>query len=141
MTAEKAWIQIARREEIPLREGRAVRIGNREIALFNLGNRFLAVENLCPHRGGPLADGIVSGSTVVCPLHAWKFNLENGAGVSATSQGSCVQKFATHVEDGIVLLELPAEFAAGSSVAPTCVEFEADRPWRWSPSIRVVEEM
>ena len=141
MSGKKTWIQIAHCSEIPLREGRAVRVGNHEIAIFNLGNRFLAVENLCPHRGGPLADGIVSGSTVVCPLHAWKFNLETGEGVSATSHGSCVQKFPTRVEDGIVLLELPAEFAGGSAVAPACAELEVDRPWSWSSSVRVVDEL
>jgi nitrite reductase (NADH) small subunit len=56
-----------------------VRFGDREIAIFNLGDRFLAVDNRCPHKGGPLSDGIVSGATVVCPLHAWKVNLETGS--------------------------------------------------------------
>ena len=55
-----------------------MKVGNREIAIFNLGDRFLAVDNRCPHKGGPLADGIVSGTTVVCPLHAWKMSLETG---------------------------------------------------------------
>jgi nitrite reductase (NADH) small subunit len=135
------WIRITECENIPLREGRVVRIGDQEIAVFNLGDRFFAVENRCPHRGGPLADGIVSGNTVVCPLHAWKFNLETGAGVSATSQGSCVRAFPTRVQDGIVQLELPAEFAGGIEVAPICAEFGADRPWSWSPSVRIVDEL
>src|SRR5690348_6307114 len=78
MTQEK-WVRITRCENIPLREGRAVRVGNRDIAVFNLGGRFLAVENRCPHQAGPLADGIISGNTVVCPLHAWKVDLECGA--------------------------------------------------------------
>jgi nitrite reductase (NADH) small subunit len=135
------WIRITDRENIPLREGRVVRVGDQEIAVFNLGDRFLAVENRCPHRGGPLADGIVSGSSVVCPLHAWKFNLENGTGVSAASKGSCVQTFPTRVEDGIVHLELPAALAARRDVATACAEFEAERPWSWSPSVRVVDEL
>ena len=64
--------------DIPPREGRALILGGREIAIFNLGTRFLAIDNRCPHKGGPLSDGIVSANTVVCPLHAWKINLETG---------------------------------------------------------------
>lgn len=105
MTQEK-WVRITHCENIPLREGRAVKIGGRDIAVFNLGNRFLAVENRCPHQGGPLADGITSGSTVVCPLHAWKVDLECGAVVKPTDRGSCVRSFQVRVEDGIVLLNV-----------------------------------
>ena len=54
-------------------------IGDGEIAIFNLGDRFVAVDNRCPHQGGPLCDGIVAGDSVVCPLHAWKVNLDTGA--------------------------------------------------------------
>lgn len=101
------WIRIARSQDIPIREGRQVRVGEREIAIFNLGNdRFLAVESRCPHKDGPLADGIVSGQTVVCPLHAWKFNLETGEGASSASAGRCVETFTTKVEQGIVLVEI-----------------------------------
>lgn len=113
MKEAKTWIRVARCHDIPLREGRAVKIGNREIAVFNLGDRFLAVENRCPHKAGPLADGIVSGAAVVCPLHAWKFSLETGQGVSSASAASCVKAFRTHVEDGVVLLRLVSEYEDG----------------------------
>ena len=111
------WIRIAPTDQIPQREGRAVLIGDREIALFNLGpsngvdagDRFFATDNQCPHKGGPLCDGIVTGSSVVCPLHAWKVNLETGQ-VERPSHGKdhCVATYSTRVEDGIVLIELPA---------------------------------
>lgn len=106
MSENERWARIAYCRDIPLREGRSVKVGAREIAVFNLGDRFLAVENRCPHKGGPLADGIVSGSTVVCPLHAWKMSLETGQGVNGPSASSCVETFRTRVEGGIVLLEL-----------------------------------
>jgi len=105
MNGADAWIRIVHCCDIPLREGRAVKVGNREIAIFNLGDRFLAIENRCPHKGGPLADGIVAGSTVVCPLHAWKMSLETGKGANGPSASSCVETFRTRVEGGIVLLE------------------------------------
>ena len=57
----RQWVRITACENIPPREGRAAMAGDREIALFNLGDRFLAVDNRCPHQGGPLADGIVAG--------------------------------------------------------------------------------
>jgi nitrite reductase (NADH) small subunit len=106
MNGRSTWVRIAYCRDIPLREGRAVKICNREIAIFNLGERFLAVENRCPHKGGPLADGIVSGATVVCPLHAWRLSLETGKGVNGPSASSCVEAFRTRVEGGVVLLEL-----------------------------------
>lgn len=106
MNENATWLRIAHCRDIPLREGRAVKVGNRDIAIFNLGDRFLAIENRCPHKGGPLADGIVSGNTVVCPLHAWKINLETGRGVIGPSAESCVETFRTRVEGEIILLEM-----------------------------------
>ncbi len=106
MNGANTWTRIAHCSDIPLREGRAVKVGDREIAIFNLGEHFLAIENRCPHKGGPLADGMVWGSAVVCPLHAWKLSIETGKGVTGPSTGSCVKTYRTRVEDEIVLLDL-----------------------------------
>ena len=114
MKEVKAWVRVAHCDDIPLREGRAAKAGNRDVAIFNLGDRFLAVENHCPHKAGPLADGIVSGSTVVCPLHAWKLSLETGKGVNSASAASCVETFRTRVERGIILVEMVVSDATGS---------------------------
>jgi nitrite reductase (NADH) small subunit len=99
------WFRVTTVDNIPLREGRAVRIGDDEIAIFNLGDRFLACENSCPHRGGPLADGIVSGSTVVCPLHAYKLCLDTG---SVVKPDVCIRvdTFPVRVENGVILVSL-----------------------------------
>ncbi|MGH9351945.1 MAG: nitrite reductase small subunit NirD [Terriglobia bacterium] len=101
------WIRVSHIYDIPLREGRAVQLGRREIALFNLGDRFVAVENRCPHRGGPLSDGIVSGGMVICPLHSWKVCLSTGA-VKKPQAEACVETYPTRVEDGVVLMRLDA---------------------------------
>jgi nitrite reductase (NADH) small subunit len=95
------WIRITNVENIPLREGRSVRLGDDEIAIFNLGDRYVAVDNSCPHRGGPLCDGIVSGSAVVCPLHGWKVSLETG---EVLKPDVCVKvgTYPVSVEDGII---------------------------------------
>jgi nitrite reductase (NADH) small subunit len=102
------WVRVTNTNNIPLREGRAVALGARTIAIFNLGDRFLATDNECPHEGGPLCDGIVAGDSVVCPLHAWKVRLDTGAVERPASRPNCVQTYPTRIEDGIVLLELPA---------------------------------
>jgi len=118
---------MARAGDIPLREGRAVRARGCEIAIFNLGERFLSVANRCPHRGGPLADGLVAGAAVVCPLHAWNFSLETGRGAAAPSRGSCVETFPTRLEDGIVLVELPLDRERADGVLPDSLPDEPAR--------------
>ena len=99
------WIKIASSDSIPPREGRAALVGDRRIAIFNLGDRFLAVDNQCPHQSGPLCDGIIAGDTVVCPLHAWKVDLETGAVVRPADQHQCVRTYPTRVDDGVISIE------------------------------------
>jgi nitrite reductase (NADH) small subunit len=138
MSASKQWVRITEMENIPLREGRSVNVAGREIAIFNLGDRFLAVDGRCPHMGGPLAEGIVTGTTVVCPLHAWKVDLESGAVKNSASPVPCIEAFPTRVEAGVVLIEVPVEPA---SMQENCgARTEPDRPIRWVKSRIVCEE-
>jgi nitrite reductase (NADH) small subunit len=110
------WVRVTTTASIPRREGRAVSLGGHELAIFNLGpstrlgagDRFLAVENRCPHQGGPLADGIVTGCAVVCPLHAWRVRLDSGAVERPGGGTACVQTFATRTDGDVVLVRLPA---------------------------------
>src|SRR5262249_31063060 len=90
---DSRWFRIASRDAFPLREGKVLEIASRQLAIFNLGYRFVAVENKCPHKNGPLADGIVSGTMVVCPLHAWKFDLIQGNSVNHAESGVCLRLF------------------------------------------------
>jgi NAD(P)H-dependent nitrite reductase small subunit len=104
MSESRDWTPITKVENIPSREGRAVTVGEVEIAIFHLENRYLTIENKCPHKGGPLCDGIVSGAIVVCPLHGRRFDLETGMAVRA-SEPSCVATFPTRVEGGIIFVD------------------------------------
>ena len=106
---DRRWIRVTACENIPPREGRAAMVGEGEIAIFNLGDRFLSVDNRCPHEGGPLCDGIVTGAAVVCPLHGWKVSLETGAVQRPAGNTTCVPTYATRVEAGIVEVQLPRE--------------------------------
>jgi nitrite reductase (NADH) small subunit len=125
------WIPVTRVDNIPPREGRAVSLAGREIAIFNLGpsttlgegpstalgvnDQFLAVDNQCPHKAGPLADGIVTGTSVVCPLHTWKISLLDGRVERPSGSGEHgVTAYPTRVEDGVVVVGLPA-VAAGAA--------------------------
>jgi len=105
MTLVERWSLITKVENIPQREGRAVKIGDEELAIFHVGDRYLTIENKCPHKGGPLCDGILSGTSVVCPLHGRRFDLETGMAVRA-SEPACVATFPTRVENGIILVNL-----------------------------------
>jgi nitrite reductase (NADH) small subunit len=106
------WVKVTTTDNIPVREGRAIRLGEEEIAIFNLGDRFVACENSCPHRGGPLADGIVSGATVVCPLHAYKVCLDTG---DVLKPDVCVKvdTFPVRVEDGVIMVAIDKARLAG----------------------------
>ena len=109
---ETRWVRITTIDNIPAREGRAVCLGTHEIAIFNLGDRFLATDNRCPHKGGPLCDGIVTGASVVCPLHTWKISLESGAverSGAGAGAGMAVATYPVRVEGDVIVLEVPVE--------------------------------
>jgi nitrite reductase (NADH) small subunit len=91
------WFKVIQADTIPVNEGKRVRYGNYDVALFNLGNGFAAIDNRCPHKSGPLADGLVSGDTVVCPLHGWKISVKTGC-VLAQGVGQ-VRVYPTQVID------------------------------------------
>lgn len=97
-TKQMKWFRVSPADAIPVKEGRTVQFQNYSVAVFNLGGEFRATDSVCPHRGGPLADGIVAGNAVFCPLHNWKINLENGCALSGgTGQ---IKTFPVKVMDG-----------------------------------------
>jgi nitrite reductase (NADH) small subunit len=127
-SAGKKWFRVVFCDSIPVREGRTVEIASRQIAIFNLGDRFVAVENRCPHRGGPLADGIISGGAIVCPLHAWKFDLQTGKSVNHAESGTCLRTFPVQIEAGVISVEMSLDFRVEEDF-PACPS--PDRPLRW----------
>ena len=85
--------------------GKTVAIGSKELAVFKLENgEFRAIENRCPHKGGVLAEGIVSGPFVYCPMHDWKICMSDGS-VQAPDEG-CVKTFQVEVHNGEVFILL-----------------------------------
>ena len=102
MTGE--WLDIGWVDEIPLRGARTVPVeGGEEIAVFRTGdNRVFALVNRCPHKGGPLAQGIVHGHSVACPLHNWNIALASGQAQGADK--GCTPTIPVKVDAGRVLI-------------------------------------
>jgi len=98
------WIEVCKLDEIPPSQARTVRAENTVIAVFRLtDDRVKALENRCPHKDGPLVDGIISGDDVLCPLHNWRIHLDDGQ-VAAPDEG-CVKTYPAKVENGIVFIQ------------------------------------
>jgi len=108
MTRTMAEVTLAPLEAIPPGEGRICSVSGEEVAVFRTrAGVVFACQAACPHKGGPLADGLVGGTTLICPLHGWKFDLTTGAALT----GECgVKTFSVRVNDDnwiVLSLERP----------------------------------
>ena len=105
-----SWVKVVAFEDIPKLGSRVVRTKTIENSDLEIGvfrtedDRIFAINNTCPHKGGPLSQGIVYGDKVDCPMHSWKISLVDGkAEEPDVGETAC---FNTKVEDGFVYLEL-----------------------------------
>jgi nitrite reductase (NADH) small subunit len=71
-------IRLCSRDDVPFGEGRSVSVDGDPLALFRLPTGWFAVQGACPHKGGPIADGIAADRSVICPLHERRFDLDSG---------------------------------------------------------------
>lgn len=99
-----ALVKIASINDVKPGKARVVRAGGREIALYNVGGKFYATSNVCPHRGGPLGEGELEGSVITCPHHAWQFDVTTGTNVRMPL--SKVQTFKVVVQDNDVMVDV-----------------------------------
>lgn len=91
------FFTVARTTEIVSGRARVVFLRGIEIALFNVNGDFYAVDNLCPHEGGPLVAGTVGGRVLTCPWHRWQFDLKTGC--SPVNPAIHVQTYPVQIED------------------------------------------
>jgi nitrite reductase (NADH) small subunit len=97
------WIEIGSVSAIPRRGARCVNTPQGKIAVFRTqDDRIFAIENQCPHKAGPLAEGIVHGASVTCPMHNWVFDLATGRALGA-DEGQ-VRTFPVDVVEGRIFL-------------------------------------
>ncbi len=99
------WKPVCRVEDIPVLGARVVRrAGQHDVAVFrNSEDKIFALLDRCPHKGGPLSQGIVFGERVACPLHNW--NVELASGCATAPDEGCTQRFSVRVDDGMVFLD------------------------------------
>jgi len=106
-----AWTTICNLEDIPSLGSRIIKSAKGDIAVFRTSSdEVFALFDKCPHKGGPLSQGIVHNKRVTCPLHNWVIQLDSGEAV-APDEG-CAHTIATKLENGEVSLDLDEEITA-----------------------------
>ncbi len=99
------FIKVATTDEIPPGQGKVVEVQGRQLALFNLGGSFYAVDNTCTHAGGPLGEGVVTGDKVECPWHGASFDVKTGAVLNPPASANVVS-YKVRVSGSNVEVEL-----------------------------------
>jgi nitrite reductase (NADH) small subunit len=99
------WKKLCALDDIPRLGSRVVASPGGDIAIFRTADdQVFAVHDKCPHKGGPLSQGIVTGSVVTCPLHSWKIQLDSGEAVAPDV--GCTQPFSVKRVDDAVWIAL-----------------------------------
>lgn len=102
MTTSRVGVRLGPVDAIPLGEGRAYAVGAEQVAVFRLRDGTLrATQARCPHAGGPLADGQLDPSAIVCPLHLRAFSFSDGR----CAEGEQIRVYPVRVEDGEVVVD------------------------------------
>jgi len=95
------FVKVAAAADIAPGTAKCVEVNGKELALFNVDGAFYALDNTCPHRGGPLGEGELEGKVVTCPWHSWQFDVSNGESLIDDLKVGCYQ---AKVEGGDVLV-------------------------------------
>ena len=108
-------VRVCGLREIPVGEGRVVRIGDRPVAVFRtIGDRVFALDDTCTHMGGSLADGLIGAETIACPLHERRFALDTGAAVEHDC--GAVSAYPVELDGEDVVLVVPVLTGAGGDL-------------------------
>ncbi len=100
-----SWVEVGRPDEVPVRGARRVATEIGDVALFRTtGGEIFALRDRCPHKGGPLSQGIVHGRAVACPLHNWTIDLATGHPAGADAGKGCAPTVPLEVREGRLFL-------------------------------------
>jgi len=108
MEMKLPFYPVAKLEDLPPGTCQSVEVLDYGIALFNLDGDIYALDNTCPHAGGPLGEGSVEGDLVECPWHGWKFHIKTGVCQKNPSPTWNVSCYAVQVVDGMIQVAPPA---------------------------------
>lgn len=100
------FVEAARLEELPAGTGRAVQVGGKAIALFNVGGQIYAIDDICPHAGSSLGNGKLDDRVVTCRSHGMKIDVVTGC--FPASEGFAVQSYPTMVLAGMIMVAVEA---------------------------------
>ena len=98
------FILVGRTDDVQEGKGRVVKVNEKSVALFRVDGRFYAINNICPHQGGPLGKGKVKGYLVTCPWHDLQFDIRSGFG--GDGGGNCVASYEVKVDGNDVYVSL-----------------------------------
>ncbi|HET7295462.1 MAG TPA: Rieske (2Fe-2S) protein [Vicinamibacteria bacterium] len=98
------FVRVLAASDLPPGKATEALVDGRPVALFNVGGVFHALSNRCVHRGGPLGQGVLDGATVVCPWHAWTYDVTTG--ISSVNPDLKVARYETKVEGGDVFVRV-----------------------------------
>jgi nitrite reductase (NADH) small subunit len=100
-----AWTPIANLENCLPGHGLEAVVGDQLLAIFNIDGQFYALDGVCPHQGGPLADGELTGCIVTCPWHGWQFDVRSGQ--HQLNRNFRQPRFEVKTENGQIWVNLP----------------------------------
>lgn len=100
-----SYYRVGRSEDVPEGSGLQVKLGRDEIGIFRQGDEYLAINNLCPHRGAPLSEGFIEQEKVFCPWHCFDFHLRTGE--STIAPHLSVTTYPVKVEGGEIFVLYP----------------------------------
>ena len=127
------WITVAQISEIEPGESKVVKLRDDSVAIFNTNGQFYAIDNTCPHQGGPLGEGKVDGEVVTCPWHEWKYNLKTGCPIVTPN----VKTYKLRMDDDAIQiavdLKAPERYQRDDAIF--AVEVEVD------PSYELIEQI
>jgi 3-phenylpropionate/trans-cinnamate dioxygenase ferredoxin component len=98
------FVKVASAGAIPVGSGVTVEVGAKVIAVFNCNGTLYAIDDTCPHQGGPLGEGELEGHVVTCPWHEWRYDVRSG--VNVDDEACKVTSYSVRVEGDDVLVEI-----------------------------------
>ncbi|MBL8023333.1 MAG: Rieske (2Fe-2S) protein [Elusimicrobia bacterium] len=98
------WVRVGETKDVPVGEGRGYLVEGQDVGVFNVNGSFFAMDNICPHRGAPLADGRVEGGSIVCPWHGWAFDVKNAC--LAMDPNTKQKKYPVEVRGEVLFVDL-----------------------------------
>ena len=96
------FVKVAQTSEIPAGQGKCVEVEGKRIAIFNVDDTYYAIDDVCPHQGGPLSEGELGGTVVTCPWHGWEYDITTG--VNRDDSDVVQEKFEVMVDGNDILV-------------------------------------